>query len=244
MEQLQFDAYGQFPPQDYVELALLRHGESCGNRDKDIVQGSGPDPSNRLTCDVESQAARLAGTILGAGILATGVWVSPLARARQTCEISTEIMDYSLPIIEDERLREMCKGLVGLPGGMEGRWRTLVETEEYWQQYKEQGWKFRHGSEESKGETAEEVGVRALAAMNDAADYLAAQPLPFRPGWRPAGLLYAHGQTIRFGVGAALGWPDIDVVNKEYRLGNCHGIIMRRYTENGLWEMSGRINPS
>jgi broad specificity phosphatase PhoE len=141
-------------------------------------------------------------------------------------------MSCNLPVAEDDRLREMCKGLEGLPGGMEGRLRVDVETPDYRQQYKKHGWKFRHGSLESQGETAEEVGIRTLAAMNDIADHLGSDAM---------GLVFTHGQAIRFGVGAALGWPDIQQVNTEYMLGNCEGIVLNRNAGDMSWQVAGRI---
>jgi probable phosphoglycerate mutase len=211
------------------ELILIRHGRSRGNANKGVIQGSGPDPANTLDSAGEGQAQKLGRTLAAARIIPDGVWSSPLKRARQTCDIALAVVGCDLPVTEDERLREMCKGLEDLPGGMEGRRREEVETPAYWQQYKEQGWDFRHGSRESKGETAREVGARVLDAINDIADNL--------DGGR--GLVFTHGQAIRFGVGAALHWPDIDLVNAEYLLGNCEGIIMNR--DAGLWQVAGRI---
>jgi broad specificity phosphatase PhoE len=213
-----------------AELILIRHGRSRGNANRGIIQGSGPDPANTLDTSGERQAYQFGRAMAEGKISPEGVWSSPLARARQTCDIALGVIGCKLPVTEDDRLREMCKGLVGLPGGMEGRPRGEVETPVYWQQYKEEGWKFRHGSLESGGETAEEVGLRTLAAMNDIADQL---------DTGETGLVFTHGQAIRFGVGASLGWPDIQQVNTEYMLGNCEGIVMGRSA--GLWQVTGRI---
>ncbi len=225
---------------EYVELALLRHGQSKGNANHGIVQGSGPDPANTLDATGEFQAAQQAGALLGLGILATGIWSSPLPRARQTCQISTDLMGGNLAAEVDVRLSEMCKGLAGLEGGMEGRPREEVETEEYWRQFSAGGWTFRHGSLASGGQTAQEVGACMLNAINDIADGLFRLPPGTLPGRRPVGLVYSHGQSIRYGIGAALGWPDIRFINREYRLGNCHGIIMRR-SRNRHWSVADRI---
>lgn len=213
-----------------AKLILIRHGRSRGNANRGIIQGSGPDPSNTLDDKGERQALRLGNALAENGILPDGVWSSPLARARQTCDIALGIIGCQLPVTEDDRLREMCKGSEDLPGGMEGRRREDVETPAYWQQYREHGWDFRHGTLESRGETAREVGLRALAAMNDIAEHL---------DTGETGLVFTHGQAIRFGVGAALGWPDIQQVNKEYMLGNCEGIVMS--SAAGLWQVAGRI---
>jgi broad specificity phosphatase PhoE len=215
-----------------AELFLLRHGRSRYNANRGIVQGSGPDPANTLDDVGERQARRLGRTLKHYGISPAGVWTSPLIRAAQTCEIALGVMGCTLTPTEDDRLREMCKGLEGLPGGMEGRRREEVETPEYWRQFKEQGWQFRHGSLESKGETAEEVGSLAFSAMNDIADQLSGGAI---------GLVFAHGQRIRYGVGAALGWPDIEYVNREYMLGNCEGIVMRRNDDDRSWRVAGRL---
>lgn len=213
-----------------AELILIRHGRSRGNANKGVIQGSGPDPANTLDHEGEGQAYRLGQTLADKEITPAGVWSSPLIRARQTCDIALGVIGCKLPVTEDDRLREMCKGLAELPGGMEGRARGDVETPSYWEKYKEQGWKFRHGSLESKGETAEEVGFRTLAAMND----IAAQLNPSETG-----LVFTHGQAIRFGVGAALNWPDLQHVNTEYVLGNCEGIVMDY--DAGLWRVAGRV---
>jgi len=218
-----------------AELILVRHGRSLGNANKDIIQGSGPDPNNKLDEDGEGQARRFGDTLVDLSIAPDGVWSSPLTRARQTCDIALGVLGCTLEVLEDDRLREMCKGLANLPGGMEGRRRKDVETPEHWQQFKEQGWDYRHGSLESQGETPREVGVRSLAAMNDIAAQL---------GAGKTGLVFTHGQAIRFGVGAALatasGWPDIEHINTEYMLDNCEGLIMDR-NSSGLWRFAGRI---
>lgn len=213
-----------------AELILIRHGRSRGNANKGIIQGSGPDPANTLDDKGEKQALQLGNAMAESRISPKGVWSSPLARARQTCDIALGVIGCGLPVIEDDRLREMCKGLEDLPGGMEGRRREDVETSAYWRQYKKQGWDFRHGSLESQGETAREVGSRALAAMNDIAEHL---------DTGETGLVFTHGQAIRFGVGAALGWPDIQQVNTEFMLGNCEGIVVHHNA--GSWQVAGRI---
>lgn len=229
------------PPQLYVDLALIRHGRSLENDNRAFIQGSGPDPSNVLHSLGEVQARTGAGTLLSMGIMAVGRYASPLPRARQTCDIQGRIMGCdNLPVHEDGRLREMCKGLKGLPGGMEGRPREEVETPEYWERCELEGWDCRYGTLESQGETPREVGIRSLAAWNDIADELAAQPRPRRPFWRPMGLVYTHGLAIRYGIGNILGWPDIKEINKEYMLDNCHGIVVRRYTEDKRWEIAKR----
>lgn len=159
------------------------------------------------------------------------VWSSPLPRARQTCDITLDVMGCGLPVHNDIRLAEMCKGLKDLPGGMEGRLRELVETPEYWEQYRRGGWDFRHGSKESKGETAREVGVRVLAAMNEVADGLEEDATAF---------VFTHGQAARFGLGGALDWPDIRHINREYKMDNCEGLIMSRNPKK-RWEFVGRL---
>ncbi|HJQ08199.1 MAG TPA: histidine phosphatase family protein [Candidatus Saccharimonadales bacterium] len=215
-----------------AKLILIRHGRSRGNANKGIIQGSGPDPANTLDDLGERQAHRLGQTFADREISPAVVWSSPLARARQTCDTALEVMGCKLPVTEDDRLREMCKGLAGLPGGMEGRPRGDVETPQYWLEYKKQGWQFRHGSLQSGGETAEEVGIRTLSAMNDIADHV---------GSNATALVFTHGQAIRFGIGAALDWPDIQQVNTEYMLGNCEGIVMGRGTRNLSWHVASRI---
>ena len=215
-----------------AELILIRHGRSRGNANRGIIQGSGPDPANTLDDLGKMQAGWLGKGLLDRRIQVDGVWSSPLTRARQTCDIALGKMGLlHLPVTQDDRLREMCKGLAGLPGGMEGRRREDVETPEYWAAYKQHGWKFRHGSLESGGQTAEEVGLQTLSAMNDIASEL---------GHGATGLVFTHAQAIRYGIGAALDWPDIQFINKQYLLGNCEAITMQR-SEDLQWRVTGHL---
>ncbi len=212
------------------KLILIRHGQSINNTGE-TVQGSDPDPANVLSDRGRQQAYMLGHVLVGGGIAFAGVWTSPLVRARQTCDLALSVVGSDLPVRGDPRLREMCKGLRGLPGGMEGRRRNEVKTPEYRAQYKQGGWDFRHGSLESGGETARETGTRFLAAMNDAADSLADDE---------TGLVFAHGQAIRFGLGAALGFPDIQKLDAECRLDNCEGFLTACNAEN-QWQFLGRL---
>jgi broad specificity phosphatase PhoE len=218
-----------YPKLVMAELILLRHGRSKNN-ENGTTQGSDPDPANTLDELGEHQADRLGQILEDRGVSPAGAWSSPLPRARQTCDRVLGVMGCDVLVVEDPRLVEMCKGRKGLPGGLEGRSHDEVKTPAYRQAFKEQGWKFRHGSLESGGETAEEVGRRVLSAMNDYADQL---------GTGETGLVFGHGQANRFGVGAALGWPDFQWLATECRLGNCEGLIMDRTA--GLWRFTGRV---
>lgn len=196
-----------------------------------MVQGSDPDPANVLSTLGKRQARTLGRALLMDGVVPASAWSSPLPRARETRDITLKVMGCRLPVRNDPRLVEMCKGLRGLPGGMEGRRTDEVKTPAYREAYKRGGWDFRHGSVESKGETARETGRRVLTAMNDFADHLEADA---------TGLVFMHGQAARYGVGGALGWPDIQQVDTDYRLGNCEGLIVNRNARK-RWEFVGRM---
>ena len=118
-----------------------------------------------------------------------------------------------------------------MPGGLEGCKSTEVKTPAYREAYRRLGWDFRHGSLESGGETAREAGLRFLAAMNMIADRMAGGA---------TGLVFGHGQAIRYGLGAALGFPDIKEWDAKYRLDNCETLIARRSTKR-QWQIVGRI---
>src|SRR4051812_29793983 len=136
-----------------AEIILLRHGRSKGNANKGIIQGSGPEPENTLDATGREQSHAAALRLRAAGIVPALFFASPLPRARQTCEIVRDDMGFGhMTIHLEDNLREMCKGLKGLPGGMEGRKREDVETDQYWADFKRYGRKYRHGSPESKGE--------------------------------------------------------------------------------------------
>jgi broad specificity phosphatase PhoE len=140
-------------------------------------------------------------------------------------------MRCGLPVREDSRLREICKGSNGLPGGLEGRKRSEAKTPAYREGYKRVGWDFRHGSLESGGETARETGTRFLDAMNAIASELADDA---------TGFVFAHGQAIRYGIGAALGFPDLRHIDADYRLDNCESLLVARSAEE-RWRCLGRM---
>jgi|GEM_PF-1064902 len=215
------------------KLLLIRHGRSIRNAGE-TVQGSDPDPANTLNYKGKLQALALGRMLAEQDILPAKVWSSPLVRARETCDITLKAMSCVSPVHEDPRLREMCKGLRGLPGGMEGRRRDEVKTPEYREQYRRDGWDFRHGSLESGGETAREVGARYLSAMHDITDEL-------EDG--TTGFVFAHGQSSRYGLGAALGFPDIQQIDANYKLGNGEYLAIARTTDMG-WQFLGRVAAS
>jgi broad specificity phosphatase PhoE len=216
-----------------AKLILIRHGQSIRNAG-DTVQGSDPDPANILSEKGKEQAYALGDLMVRRGITPASVWSSPLPRARQTCDIVLGVMRCNLPVNEDPRLQEMCKGLRGLPGGLEGRKRQEAKTAEYREQYRRFGWDFRHGSRESGGETAREAGLRFLAIMHMIADGLAGNA---------TGFVFAHGQVIRYGIGAAFGFTDIKSLDANYRLNNCESLIVGRSAIK-QWQLMGRMAAS
>jgi broad specificity phosphatase PhoE len=217
-----------------AKLILIRHGQSVNNVGG-TVQGSDPDPANTLNQKGVKQAYALGDLIASRRITPASVWSSPLVRARQTCDIVLRVMECNLPVNEDPRLQEMCKGLRGLPGGLEGCRREEVKTPAYREQYQQLGWDFRHGSLESCGETAREAGWRFLAAIHMIADRLADNA---------TGLVFAHDQVIRYGgIGAALGFPDIKELDANYKLDNCESLIVSRSAKK-QWRFMGRMAAS
>lgn len=214
-------------------LILTRHGKSIYNGGK-TVQGSDPDPANTLDQTGRDQANAYARLLVRKRIVPASVWCSPLPRARETCDIVVDVAGYNLTVNEEPRLREMCKGSRDLPGGLEGRKSQEVKTPAYREQYQQLGWRFRHGSLESGGETAWEVRLRFLAALNMIADKLADNA---------TGLVVAHGQAIRYGVAGAVEISDIKWLDANYRLNNCESLIVRRSARR-QWRLVGRMAAS
>lgn len=212
------------------KLILIRHGQSVHNAG-DTVQGSDPDPTNILSTVGKDQSFTFGHVLAQRRIAPACLWSSPLPRARQTGRIVAKAMKCRLPIQEDPRLREICKGSRGLPGGLEGRRRDEAKTPAYREQYQRLGWDFRHGSLESGGETAREAGRRFLTVLNMIADGLADNA---------TGLVFAHGQVIRYGIGAAWGFPDLKKIDASFRLGNCESLIVVRSPQR-IWRLVGRM---
>lgn len=212
-------------------IELFRHGQSKQNEKHLYVQGSDPDPSNTLTDLGRRQATAIGRKLNQRGIRPAVVWSSHLPRAKETRDIFLGQMGLSrMPVHEDVRLGEMSKGLRGKPGGLEGRLKSEAYTDEYRRQAKEQGWKFRHGSLESGGETPEEAGRRMLAAMRDIATLLDDGETAF---------VISHGQSIRYMVGLALGWQ-VERADTELKLDNCQGVQVGLNGGNRL-QLLGRV---
>lgn len=211
-------------------LVLIRHGQSVRNAG-DTVQGSDPDPANTLNEKGREQADDLGHFFARRGIRPAVVWSSPLVRARETADITLRIMGCNLPVNEDLRLREICKGARGLPGGLEGRSREDAKPQAYREEYLRLGWDFRHGSLESGGETAREVGWRFLAVIDMIADALTDDA---------TGLVFTHGQASRYGLGAALGFPDLKEIDAKYKLGNCESLVVSRSPQK-QWQFVERM---
>lgn len=227
---------------DETHIALLRHGFSLGNSNRGVIQPSDLDPAFGLHQIGEHQARRLGGLVLDRGVIPRAVRVSPLPRARQTGALCLGIVGLNPPQEFDDRFVELCKGKPGKPGGMEGRRRQEVETPEYKQAFLEQSWQFRHGSQESGGETAQEVALRVAEGLDEFADYLDPFDQLERPGWAQVGFVFTHAQAIRFGLGPMLDWPDLfEVINKEYTVGNGCGIVVRRSKADKTWSVAGQL---
>ena len=128
-------------------ILLARHGETDWNRDNRF-QGHANPPLNE---NGRAQAAELARALAGEPLAA--VYTSPLRRAFETAAIVAA--PHDLEPVPVEALREVDVG------SWEGLTRSEVEhrfPEQYtrWLEY-DQGW--------DDGETYEEMGLRAIAAL-------------------------------------------------------------------------------
>jgi len=235
----EFSAENINPGLTYV--AEFRHGLSWGNFDNKTIQ-AGDLQCAGLHPTGEAQARSSAGLCLGRGLLPRLVLSSDIPRARQTSGIHLDILGNPVQPEYAIEYRELSKGGRNLPGGMEGRRRSEVETAEYWAAYHRDGWQHRHGSLESGGQTAEEVGMLVRGKREAFADELDTFDQLERPGWGLIGFVYTHAQAIRFGLGPILNWPHIfDVINKSYIVPNACGIVLARDKTTKAWSIAGKL---
>jgi probable phosphoglycerate mutase len=87
-----------------VELWLIRHGETDWNK-QGLYQGQSDIPLNEAGLE---QARQVAQYLAEARVDFSGLYSSPLARARQTAEESARCL--GLPILSEPRLREIHQG--------------------------------------------------------------------------------------------------------------------------------------
>jgi probable phosphoglycerate mutase len=166
-------------------LLLVRHGQSTWNADG-RWQGRADPPLSELglrQAEAVADAVAAGGT---AGLEITGVWSSPLERARQTAEIVSERLGVSLNV--DTRLQERDAGeWTGL---------TRAEIEKGWPGYLAE---YRRPPAFELDET---LVVRALEALDEIASEAGTGP----------GLVITHAGLIR-GVERHLGGESEPVPN-------------------------------
>lgn len=226
---------------DFTYVAEFRHGLSQGNANTSVIQG-GDLHCRGLHPVGEAQVRSSAGLCLGRGLLPRLALSSDIPRARQSASIHLDLLGADVRPEFAAEYRELCKGNGDLPGGMERRLRSEVETQAYWDDFRRDGWRHRHGSLESGGQTAEEVGLRVSARREAFADKLDGFDQLERPGWGLIGFVYTHAQAIRYGLGPMLGWPDIfDVINKNYIMPNACGIVLARSKATKTWAIAGKL---
>ncbi len=134
-----------------IEIILVRHGQTPWNKDK-IFRGSVDIPLN----DQGREEARLAGEWLK-GETIQAAYCSPLSRARDTGEAIAQ--HHGLQVLDLPGLTDLCYG----------EWERLPLTEvkgKYADLYRQ--WETApHTVRFPKGETLDEVKVRAWAAVEE-----------------------------------------------------------------------------
>jgi broad specificity phosphatase PhoE len=186
-----------------TEILLARHGETDWNRESRF-QGHADPPLNELG---RRQAAELAGALAGEQLAA--VYSSPLRRALETAEIVAA--PHGLTAIPVEGLREVDVG------SWQGLTRDEVE-ERFPEQFRRwldygQGWE--------DGETYEEMGTRALSALQQLAAHHAGERL----------VAITHGGPIRAALARAEGISHSEGRRRGPVLGNC--FVARFAFQNG-----------
>lgn len=176
-----------------TEILLARHGETDWNRESRF-QGHADPPLNDLG---RQQAAELAETLAGQKLAA--VYTSPLRRAHETAEVIAAPRGLTPASVEG--LREVDVG----------SWQALTR-DEVEQRFPEQ---FRrwldYGQGWDDGETYDEMGTRALAALEE----LAAA----HDGERIVAV--THGGPIRAALARAAGISHREARRRGPTIGNC-----------------------
>jgi broad specificity phosphatase PhoE len=137
------------PPKRRGTVHLIRHGEVENPRG--IVYGRLPgyNLSERGKLQAAGASERLRRAPVGV------VWSSPLERALETAHIIAE--PHSIEVVTDERLTESDTTFEGLTRSILG----LLRSPRHW-------WSVRNPVRPSWGETFAEIGVRMVAAVDEA----------------------------------------------------------------------------
>lgn len=176
-----------------TEIILARHGETDWNRETRF-QGHADPPLNDLG---RQQAAELAEALAGEELAA--VYSSPLRRALETAQVIAA--EHGLDAVPVEALREVDVG----------SWQGLTR-DEIEQRFPEQFHRWLdYGQGWEDGETYEEMGKRAIAALKE----LAAS----NDGNRIVAM--THGGPIRAALARAAGISHTEARRHGPMIGNC-----------------------
>lgn len=162
-----------------TKVLLVRHGATEWNIHK-RAQGQADIP---LTDKGKEQAVDAARQLAKFPVRA--IFSSDLSRARDTAQEIAKV--HGLPVVEDDRFREIDQG----------EW-TGLATEEIAARWPELWGPARHYNARPGGETPQQVRERALAALRDA---VAAHP-------EGTIVVVSHGGTIRWLAAETLGYDD------------------------------------
>jgi len=176
-------------------LLLLRHGRTAWN-----LEGRAQGHTDVPLDDTGRAQAAAAARVL-AGIGATALWSSDLARARETAEIVGAAA--GLPVQLDKRLREFDVGV-----------RAGLTWEEYAERYPAEYASRRSADplpvpgEEDTASVEARVGAalrECLHALDDG----------------HTGLVVAHGACLKDGINDLLGWPEGTAGRQLVGMENC-----------------------
>jgi glucosyl-3-phosphoglycerate phosphatase len=191
-------------------IILWRHGNTDWNNQRRF-QGQTDVPLNeRGLAQTIAAAGKLA--LLKADLLIT----SDLSRCAQTAAALVEVS--GLAVERDARLRERCFG----------DWEGLTRDEVI-QQHPEAWGRWRSGDEQPGCgiEPVADVGKRMAEFIRQTAERV--------PG--KTAVLVSHGASIKWGIGALLGWPE-ESVETLRGMSNCHWAQLYHDAERG-WVLVG-----
>jgi len=176
-------------------LLLLRHGRTAWNLEG-RAQGHTDVP---LDATGRAQAVRAAEALAGLG--ASALWSSDLARARETAEIVGASCGLLTQL--DKRLRELD---VGVRSGL--TWAEYAER--YPEEYASRGTAdpIPAPGEEDVVAVAARVGAALRECLGMLADGQSA-------------IVVAHGACLKDGIGELLGWPDGTARRQLVGMENC-----------------------
>jgi broad specificity phosphatase PhoE len=191
-------------------IVLWRHGNTDWNNERRF-QGQTDVPLNeRGAVQAAAAAAKLAQ--LQPSLLIS----SDLSRCASTAAALSELT--GLPVERDARLRERSFG----------EWETHTRDEvaaRFPQSYAR--WLAGHDQPGSGIEPTADLGKRVAEAIRGAAERVVGQ----------TGVLVTHGGSVKWGIGALLGWPEGQTETLR-GMGNCHWATLHLDEERG-WTLVG-----